>query len=709
MIKSTPYKVTPGNEVNLYASKSSIIIKHIPMRKFLLFSLTILLTFGFIRSTYAANGPGSAWSFYRQITLSPATPSANFQVMVTLAAGQYSNMNSTDGRDLRFYDNANNNCEYWIQTWNTSGTSTIWVKVPTSGETTLAMYYGNASASAASNGTNTFAFFNDGSSLTGWTNVNASVDNTIGQPLPSLKAVGTQYAYLNIGLTTNTILEYSNYVISGTPLCNLYFLTNSAGAGQMFRLDARGTPNYSGFASSASWASWTAPITSTTAITANTWYSVKIAIKATSADGYINGASYGSYTFANNGGYIAVHGDGATVTGGNFDNIRVRQYTASEPVASAGSETINPDATSVPYSSSGNFTVPTGVTSLTVECWGGGGRGGSRTNSGNGGGAGGGAYSTGVVPVVSGSTYAVVVGTGSTLGTSPGGDSWFNTAATVMAKGGSSVADNSATGAAGGQSTACVGTLKYNGGAGATGTGTYGGGGGSSAGSGAVGNNGSTSTGGTAPTEGGAGGAGRSGSSGVGIAGSAPGGGGGGAYRTSGGGSPAGGSGANGQVIISWISCTPPAAPTVTSPINYCQNIAASQLTATGSNLLWYTVPTGGAGSSTAPTPSTSTTGTTSYYVTQTIICESPRAKIDVIIYPNPLAAVNSQTNLNCFEAGDGTITIHGSIGTGPYNYSVDDGLTWVPSATDPYIYGGLIANQPYRIKVKDSHGCISK
>ncbi len=39
--------------------------------------------------------------------------------------------------------------------------------------------------------------------------------------------------------------------------------------------------------------------------------------------------------------------------------------------------------------------------------------------------------------------------------------------------------------------------------------------------------------------------------------------------------------------------CTPPAAPTVTSPVNYCKGATASQLTATGSNLNWLT---GGSG-----------------------------------------------------------------------------------------------------------------
>ncbi len=42
------------------------------------------------------------------------------------------------------------------------------------------------------------------------------------------------------------------------------------------------------------------------------------------------------------------------------------------------------------YTSDGTFVVPPGVTELTVECWGAGGRGGTRTTSGSPGGGGGG-------------------------------------------------------------------------------------------------------------------------------------------------------------------------------------------------------------------------------------------------------------------------------------------------------------------------------
>jgi arabinogalactan endo-1,4-beta-galactosidase len=82
-----------------------------------------------------------------------------------------------------------------------------------------------------------------------------------------------------------------------------------------------------------------------------------------------------------------------------------------------------------------------------------------------------------------------------------------------------------------------------------------------------------------------------------------------------------------------------PAAPTVTTPITYCQNATATTLTATGTALKWYTTTTGGTGSTTAPTPVTTSTGTTDYYVSQTVTgCEGPRATIAVTVNTLPSA-----------------------------------------------------------------------
>ena len=75
-----------------------------------------------------------------------------------------------------------------------------------------------------------------------------------------------------------------------------------------------------------------------------------------------------------------------------------------------------------------------------------------------------------------------------------------------------------------------------------------------------------------------------------------------------------------------------------TSNINYSINATATPLSATlagtGTSLKWYTAQTGGLPSTTAPTPSTATVGTTSYWVSQADAsgCESERVEIVVTV-----------------------------------------------------------------------------
>lgn len=91
-------------------------------------------------------------------------------------------------------------------------------------------------------------------------------------------------------------------------------------------------------------------------------------------------------------------------------------------------------------------------------------------------------------------------------------------------------------------------------------------------------------------------------------------------------------------------SARTPTAPIVTSPVDYKQGQTAVALTATGSNLQWYSDSTGGIASTTAPIPSTTDVTSTNYYVSQKVdSCESARSMITVNV-----AAVNlSEVCLN--------------------------------------------------------------
>jgi gliding motility-associated-like protein len=112
-----------------------------------------------------------------------------------------------------------------------------------------------------------------------------------------------------------------------------------------------------------------------------------------------------------------------------------------------------------------------------------------------------------------------------------------------------------------------------------------------------------------------------------------------------------------------------PAAPLVTSAIAYCQNAPTTALTATGTNLLWYTVPVGGTSSNIAPVPSSTIAGVTTYYVSQTALtCEGPRVAIAVTITATPLLpTVNSPIN---YCPGDPSTQLS-AIGTNLLWYTV--------------------------------------
>lgn len=220
------------------------------------------------------------------------------------------------------------------------------------------------------------------------------------------------------------------------------------------------------------------------------------------------------------------------------------------------------------------FTVPFGVTSITIEAWGaGGGGGGANTNATRGGG-GGGAYSRNTLTTTSGTVYSLVVGQGG-IGTSnpggAGGSTSFYLGATTYALAAGGSGGNSTTGGAGGLASASLpatGGARFSGGNGGNGS-TNGGGGGGSAGStgnGGTGSAGTATSGGAggvagagtpAGAPGGTGGT-RSGSilnytAGAGTAGIVPGAGGGGRSSGTFNSTTSGGAGAGGRVVVSYI------------------------------------------------------------------------------------------------------------------------------------------------------------
>ena len=199
------------------------------------------------------------------------------------------------------------------------------------------------------------------------------------------------------------------------------------------------------------------------------------------------------------------------------------------------------------------WTVPAGVTSLDVQCWGEGGSGGHGvTNTHAGGGGGGGEYAEETTLAVSGgSNCAFTIGAGGT-----GTNTTFTGASvTVTAHfGGSGAAPGGGSGGSG--STNSIHNSGGAGGSGGTGTGLKSGGaGGGSAGAGGAGGAASGTVAGTAGAGSPAGAAGAAGAIGTGTDGTTPGSGasGGGSSSTVG---AAGGNGGDGQIVITYTATT---------------------------------------------------------------------------------------------------------------------------------------------------------
>lgn len=77
------------------------------------------------------------------------------------------------------------------------------------------------------------------------------------------------------------------------------------------------------------------------------------------------------------------------------------------------------------------------------------------------------------------------------------------------------------------------------------------------------------------------------------------------------------------------------------------------------------------------------------------------------VIVSNPLT-INSVTtaNVSCNGGNNGTITVSASGGTLPYEFSKDNGVTWVTGQNSPYTFTGLAAGS-YLIKVRDGANSI--
>ncbi len=153
-----------------------------------------------------------SWSYRRPVTVSntSATVLVDYQVKLVLDSSFTFDQAQNDGSDLRLTANDGITLiPFWIEKWDLVGQSAIiWAKVPflPAGDSTIYFYYGNASATALSNGEATFELFDDfsqvGSSNPGsnWQRVvidndldgahNVNVEDIDGDTLPDILSNG---------------------------------------------------------------------------------------------------------------------------------------------------------------------------------------------------------------------------------------------------------------------------------------------------------------------------------------------------------------------------------------------------------------------------------------------------------------------------------------------------------------------------------------
>ena len=161
------------------------------------------------------------------------------------------------------------------------------------------------------------------------------------------------------------------------------------------------------------------------------------------------------------------------------------------------------------------------------------------------------------------------------------------------------------------------------------------------------------------------------------------------------------------QITINIVAV--PTAPT-TNPISYCKDEFASSLVATpgsGYILQWYDSD-GITVLSSAPTPQTTSTGTTTYYVSQITSnnCESPKASISVTINdlpPSPTATPNAY--VYCLNENATTLSATAVSGNSLKWYGTDGNAVLTSAPTPPTSSSG---NTNYYVSQVNGQGCES-
>jgi len=298
------------------------------------------------------------WNYRQQFTVNGSADGAltNYQIKLTVHKGSFwfslgsdvftNNNCKDDFSDLRFTAlDGTTPLDYWIESYTAGDSATVWVEVPSipasPGSTSLYIYYGNPSATSASNGANTFIFFDDFqdgdyTNNPTWAVNTGSFSAANGYLEHTSSFIGPDISSGAISIPAGTpiMMEYDSMWTSTFCIMNWAGLKDSMGNTM---LGAHGVHcDYSGLHGLGLYYNNTSTAQDYVYqdIASGTWHHFSISFDGASYsldyDHGINGFTIDAPAYANNIVDISL-GGWQHQSGSRFDNFRIRKYASSEP------------------------------------------------------------------------------------------------------------------------------------------------------------------------------------------------------------------------------------------------------------------------------------------------------------------------------------------------------------------------------------------
>jgi hypothetical protein len=191
----------------------------------IILSLITFLSLGIVKVEAQTTGWLSGWMYRRAVTINNTQNSntlSDYQVLVIVDTASLISAGKLQGTcaDIRFTDSDGQTLlNYWIESGCNTASTRIWVRVssiPGASTKTIYLYYGNPSASSASNPVNTFWFFDD---FTTYRSTNGTWSNLVtesfgGKYVMSVVAGNAEIVLTLTSSVSNIGIEFRYYIVS---------------------------------------------------------------------------------------------------------------------------------------------------------------------------------------------------------------------------------------------------------------------------------------------------------------------------------------------------------------------------------------------------------------------------------------------------------------------------------------------------------------